>query len=90
MNKLYDVIEPTVIDDELIRTKCIQVSNDFSIVGGILKDGSGRRESHNLEFEEIEQLRFSFMSISNMILKKIFSKNIYIFFFLSNFRYFQN
>lgn len=78
MNKLYDAIEPTVIDDDLIR-KCIQPSpgvpsSSFELSSSSTSStplkkerekGKGDKagDSNYLDFNEVETLKFSFMSM---------------------------
>ena len=67
-NKLYDAIEPTVIDDELIRTKCIHVDTSLYCTVGDKKGDGVKKEVNNQDFAEVGFLRFSFLSMCICIL----------------------
>ncbi len=85
MNKLYDSIEPVVVDDELLR-KAIEESEDHHDGTHSYNDGNGNSSKDNnqvilvdkatghhhprKDFSEIETLKLSF--------KRMYIKNVLI------------
>lgn len=58
MNRLYDTVEPTVIDEELLK-QCIEEQGTASEAGRIAK-------KEGLDFSEVESLRLDFKSRSRV------------------------
>ena len=64
MNRLYDTVEPTVIDEDLLK-QCIEEQGPANEAGRIAK-------KEGLDFSEVESLRLDFKS------KRIFLIIFYI------------
>ena len=54
MNRLYDTVEPTVIDEDLLK-QCIEEQGPANEAGKIAK-------KEGLDFTEVESLRLDFKS----------------------------